>query len=143
MPLTLSEEERNALEVAQARRPKVRHWRRYQAVLLRATGVPVAEVARDLGCSEASVSTWRVAWQTEGLAGIAEGRHRGGPAARSGSGGGAGRPGGGGRPAGARLRRSQLDRAVAADRAGQARRAAERTLRRSVRRLGWRWKRPK
>jgi Homeodomain-like domain len=56
MPLTLSEVERNALEAAQAHSPKVRHWRRYQAVLLRAAGVPVAEVARDLGCSEASVS---------------------------------------------------------------------------------------
>src|SRR5215470_1236853 len=77
MPLTLSEEERNGLETAQARSPKVRHWRRYQAVLLRAAGVPVAEVARDLGCSEASVFNWTAAWRSEGLAGVAEGVHAG------------------------------------------------------------------
>jgi transposase len=77
MPLTRSKAERNAVERAQARSPQVRHWRRYQAVLLRAAGVPVAEVARDLGCSEASVSNWTAAWRTEGLAGVAEGQHPG------------------------------------------------------------------
>ena len=80
MPLTVSAEERKALETAQARSPQVRHWRRYQAVLLRAAGVlvaEVAEVARDLACSEASVSNWTAAWQMEGLDGVAEGRHPG------------------------------------------------------------------
>jgi transposase len=77
MPLTRSKAERNAVERAQARSPQVRHWRRYQAVLLRAAGVAVAEVARDLGCSEASVANWTAAWRTEGLAGVAEGQHPG------------------------------------------------------------------
>src|SRR5215831_19256630 len=76
-PLTLREEERAALKAAQARRPRVRHWRRYQAVLLRADGVPVAEVARDLGCTETSVCNWTAAWRAEGVAGVAEGRHPG------------------------------------------------------------------
>ena len=128
MPLTVSEEERNALERAQARSQQVRHWRRYQAVLLRGLGVPVAEVARDLGCSEAQ----RLQLDS-GLADGGTGRCRGGPAsgqpapaARCGSGGGAGRPGGRGRSAGVRLRRRQLDRAAAAYRVGQARLAGRR-----------------
>jgi transposase len=145
MPLTLSKEERNALKTAQARSPQVRHWRRYQAVLLRAAGVPVAEVARDLGCSEASVSNWTAAWQKAGLVGVAESRHPG--AAR-------------------RLdsaAEEALDTLVAAGdpqahgyaaanwtvpllRTELAKRgwpAAERTIRRTLHRLGWRWKRPK
>jgi transposase len=145
MPLTLSKEEWNALERAQARSPKVRHWRRYQAVLLRAAGVPVAEVARDLSCSEASVSNWTAAWRTAGLVGVAQSRHTG--AAR-------------------RLdvtAEAALDSLVtegdlqahgyaAANwtapllRTELAKRgwpAAERTIRRTLHRLGWRWKRPK
>jgi transposase len=145
MPLTVSEEERTALEAAQARSPKVRHWRRYQAILLRATGVPVAEVARNLGCSEASVSNWTAAWRTQGLAGVAEGGH----------------PGAARRLAAAA--EAALDALVAEGdpqvygyaaanwtapllRAELAKRgwpAAERTIRRTLHRLGWRWKRPK
>lgn len=53
--LMLTGEERGALEAAQRRSAKVRHWRHFQAVLLRADGVPVAEVARDLGCTATSV----------------------------------------------------------------------------------------
>lgn len=41
MPLTLSQDARVALEAAQAHSPKVRHWRRYQAVLLRGQGLLV------------------------------------------------------------------------------------------------------
>jgi transposase-like protein len=46
-------------------------------VLLRADGVPVAEVARDLGCPETSVSNWVAAWRAEGVTGVAEGVHPG------------------------------------------------------------------
>src|SRR5690348_160555 len=145
MPLTLSEVERNALEAAQAHSPKVRHWRRYQAVLLRAAGVPVAEVARDLGCSEASVSNWTAAWRTEGLAGVAEGVHPGAarrlePAAEGALGTllAAGDPQAYGYAAAnwpAPLLRTEL--------AKRGWPAAERTIRRTLHRLGWRWKRPK
>src|SRR5258708_13853206 len=77
MPFTLSQGERAALEAAQAQRPKVRHWRRYQAVLLRAQGLFVKDVARALGCSEASVYNWTAAWRREGVAGGGEGVHPG------------------------------------------------------------------
>ena len=77
MPLTLTEDERTGLETAQAQSPKVRHWRRYQAVLLRAQGLLVKDVARALGCTEASVYNWTAAWRRGGAAGVAEGMHSG------------------------------------------------------------------
>src|SRR5258707_9433027 len=66
MALTLTGEERRALEAAQAKSRAVRHWRRYQAVLLRADGLEVAEVARVLRCTETSVCNWTAAWRAGG-----------------------------------------------------------------------------
>ena len=77
MPLTLTAQERAALQAAQARSRTVRHWRRYQAVLLRADGVPVASVAQSLNCTETSIYNWVAAWRTDGVAGVAEGVHPG------------------------------------------------------------------
>ena len=77
MALTLTGEERRALEAAQAKSRAVRHWRRYQAVLLRADGLEVAEVARVLRCTETSVCNWTAAWRADGVAGVAEGIHPG------------------------------------------------------------------
>src|SRR5262249_4549928 len=77
MPLTLTSVERAALEAAQQCSPKVRHWRRYQAVLLRAEGVSVAEVARALRCTPTSVCNWTAAWRAAGVGGVAEGEHPG------------------------------------------------------------------
>src|SRR5258705_5361295 len=77
MALTLTGEERRALEAAQAKSRAVRHWRRYQAVLLRADGREVAEVARVLRCTETSVCNWTAAWRAGGGAGVAEGVHPG------------------------------------------------------------------
>ncbi len=144
MPLTLREDERAALQAAQGRSAKVRHWRRYQAVLLRADGVPVAAVARDLGCSEASVTNWTTAWRTEGVAGVAEGVHRGAarqlPPEAEGALGqllAEGNPQAQGYAAAnwtAALLRAEL--------AKRGWPAAERTVRRTLHRLGWRWKRP-
>jgi hypothetical protein len=54
----VTRDERVALEAAQPGSQQVRHWRRDQAVLLRADGVPVAVVARTLGCTETSGDTW-------------------------------------------------------------------------------------
>src|SRR5258708_9828270 len=73
MALTVTEEERRALEAAQAKSRAVRHWRRYQAVLLRADGLAVAEVARVLRCTETSVCNWTAAWRGGGGARAAEG----------------------------------------------------------------------
>ena len=144
-PRSLREDERAALREAQARSPKVRHWRRYQAVLLRADGVPVTAVARDLGCSEASVTNWTTAWRTEGVAGVAEGVHRGAerrlvPAAEAALHAllVAGDPQAHGYAAAnwtAALLRTELEK--------RGWPVAERTVRRTLHRLGWRWKRPK
>src|SRR5260221_693519 len=73
MALTLTGEERRALEAAQAKSRAVRHWRRYQPVLLRADGLQVAEVARVLRCTATSVCNWTAAWR-----GRRGGRARGG-----------------------------------------------------------------
>ncbi len=93
MPLTVTREERAALEAAQGRSRVVRHWRRYHAVLLRADGMAVTEVARALSCTETSVSNWTAAWRTAGVAGRGGGgRAPGqGPLSRPGRGGGVGR----------------------------------------------------
>src|SRR5258705_12750929 len=77
MALTLTGEERRALEAAQAKSRAVRHWRRYQAVLLRADGREVAEVARVLRCTETSVCNWTAAWRAGGGGGGAGGVHPG------------------------------------------------------------------
>jgi hypothetical protein len=61
MSFTVSAEERAALTAAQQQSRNVRHWRRYQAILLRAAGVPVQQVAHSLGWSATSVSNWSAA----------------------------------------------------------------------------------
>ena len=145
MALTLTGEERRALEAAQAMSRVVRHWRRYQAVLLRADGLEVAEVARVLRCTETSVCNWTAAWRADGVAGVAEGIH----------------------PGKARCLAPEAEAALSAllaegdpqahgyaatgwtvpllrtALAQQGWIAAERTIRRTLHRLGWRWKRPK
>ncbi len=145
MPLTLTAEQRTALQTAQARSRSVRHWRRFQAVLLRADGVPVATVARSLNCTEASVYNWVAAWRADGLAGVAEGVHPGkarrlDPTAEAAleTLRAAGDPQAHGYVATGwtvPLLRTEL--------AKQGWMAAERTIRRTLHRLGWRWKRPK
>lgn len=145
MPLTLTLDERAALEAAQRRSPKVRHWRRFHAVLLRGEGVPVETIAQTLDCTETSVYNWLAAWRVAGVAGVAEGAHpgkgrrldaeaealldalltEGDPQAYGYAATGWTAP----------LLRTELDKR------GWA--AAERTIRRTLHRLGWRWKRPK
>lgn len=145
MSLTVTEDERAALEAGQNQSRRVRHWRRYRAVLLRADSVPVTEVARALGCSEASVYNWTAAWRRDGAAGVAEGKHpgqahrldeaaevtvetllvEGDPQAHGSAATGWTVP----------LLRTELAKR------GWA--AAERTIRRTLHRRGWRWKRPK
>jgi transposase len=145
MPVTLSQGERAALEAAQAQRPKVRHWRRYQAVLLRGQGMFVKDVARALGCTEASVYNWTAAWRRDGAVGVAEGVHPGAARRLAAAAEAAlqallteGDPQAHGYAATgwtAPLLRTEL--------AKRGWPAAERTVRRALHRLGWRWKRPK
>jgi transposase len=75
--LGMTAEQRAAVETAQRQSRNVRHWKRYQAVLLRADGMPLAVVAQTLGCSRVSVSQWTRAWREAGVAGVREGVHPG------------------------------------------------------------------
>jgi transposase len=141
----LSEDERTALVAAQRQVRTVREWRRLQAVQVLADGREATEVADVLGCSVSSVYYWAAAWRQAQLAGLAEGPHAG--------------------------RARRLDTTAEADlewllttadpqvhgyaatdwtvpllRTELSRRGhvlSERALRRTLHRLGWRWKRPK
>jgi transposase len=145
MPLSVTTDERAALHAAQAQSRTVRHWRRYQAVLLRADGVPVATVAQTLDCTATSVYNWVAAWRVDGLAGVAEGGHPGKARRLDAAAEAAleallseGDPQAHGYAATGwtvALVRTEL--------AKQGWAAAERTIRRTLHRLGWRWKRPK
>src|SRR4051794_41963349 len=77
MALLLTEQDRNGLETAAAAERRVRRWRRYQAVLLLATGQSPGSVAQSLDCSRASVYAWVAAWRRTGIAGLQEGAHGG------------------------------------------------------------------
>jgi transposase len=144
MPLTLTPTDRTELEAAAAREPRVRRWKRYQAILLRAEGQTVDAVAAALRCSVASVYAWTAAWRRAGVAGLRGGAHGGGKPKLG--------PGG----------ETVLSGLVAEDpqahghqatgwtvpllrtelaQAGYA--VGERTIRRALHRLGYRWKRPR
>ena len=77
MDLTLTEAQRAALAAAAANERRTRTWKRYQAVLLLAEGQPPAAVARAVRCCVASVYNWATRWRDAGLAGLAEGPHPG------------------------------------------------------------------
>jgi transposase len=145
MRVTLSEAERAELQAAQRTSRTVRHWRRYQAVLLRGDGVPLATVAQTLGCTQASVCNWTRAWRERGAQGVAEGTHRGAERRLD--------------AAAERTLEALLEQANPQAHGYAARNwtapllrtelakhgwgASERTLRRTLHRLGYRWKRPK
>jgi transposase len=144
MELALTEAERAGLRAAAAEEPRVRRWRRYQAVLLVADGRAPAEAAAAVGCGPSSVYAWVAAWRRDGVDGLRE------------------KPHGGGRrrleAAGAAL----LEERLAEDPQARGHRAtgwtapllraelaaagsavSERTVRRALHDLGYRWKRPK
>lgn len=144
MQLQMSATEWDDLERAQRNERRVRHWRRYQAIRLVAQGQTPDEVAAVLGCRRSSVYNWLAAWKSRGSQGLAEPRHGGRQRRVDGSG------------------IVQLERLLATDphelgeqatnwtvplllthlsRRGYA--VSEHTLRRTLHRLGWRWKRPR
>lgn len=144
MELAMTEAHRLELEAAAAAEPSVRRWRRYRAVLLLAEGHAPAAVAHALRCSRASVYAWAARWRAAGTAGLREGDHGGGrvkldaageaalegllesdPQARGHQSTGWTVP----------LLRTEL--------AAAGYRVGERTIRRALRRLGYRWKRPR
>ncbi len=142
--MELTAEQRVEVEAAQRQSRHVRHWKRFQAVLLRAEGTPVTVVAQTLDCSEASVTNWTTAWREQGVAGIREGLHPGAVRRFDATG------------------EVELAALVQSDpqAAGYAAtgwtvallhteltqrgwRASQRTIRRPLHRLGWVWKRPR
>ena len=144
MPVTLTEAQRSDLEAAATAEKGVRRWKRYRAVLLRAEGMPVAAVAAALRCSQASVYGWTARWRRGGVAGLREGDHGGGKAKLGATGEAAlavlleTDPQARGHQATGwtvPLLRTELAAA------GYA--VGERTMRRAVHRLGYRWKRPR
>jgi transposase len=140
----MTDKEHAALAEARRRVCRVREWRRMQAVLLLAEGREAPEVAQVLGCSVSGVYYWAEAWREEGVAGLVEGPHAGRPQRLAGT-------------AAALLERllgedpqthgyAATDWTVPLLRSALTQRGypvSERTLRRTVHRLGWRWKRPK
>jgi transposase len=143
MDLPLTPEERSALESAVTTEGRTRCWKRYQAVLLVAEGLDPPLIAHTLRCHVASVYGWVAAWRREGVAGLGEGPHPGAARRLDGAG------------------EALLHTLVASDpqahghhatgwtvpllqtalgRAGYP--VSARTLRRTLHRLGYRWKRP-
>src|SRR5688572_4424648 len=143
MRLVLGEGERAALQAAAAAEPRVRRWRRYRAILLLAEAGP-DEVVAALGCSRASVYGWAAAWRERGLDGLQERAHAGGRRRLAGR---------GERALEALLGADPQQRGhlatgwtvplLRAELAAAGHAAGERTVRRTLHRLGWRWKRPR
>lgn len=141
----MTDEDRAALEEALHSTRRVREWRRLQAVRLLADGREAPEVAQVLGCSASSVYYWAGDWRETGLTGLVASPHVGGRPRRLDVG------------AEVTLERLLADDPQAHDYAATdwtvpllrtelARRGqelSERTLRRALHRLGFRWKRPK
>jgi len=144
MHVTLTADEHDALAAAAAHERRVRHWRRFQALLLVADGKTPEATADAVGCSRASVYNWLTAWQRAGIGGLVEEPHappiRGHTAALETllTGLLTGDPQAYGHHATGwtvPLLHGEVTRA------GYT--VSARTVRRIVRRLGWRWKRPK
>jgi transposase len=144
MVLILTDVQRAELEAAAAAEQRVRRWKRFRAVLLRGEGLTVAAVAAALRCSQARVYAWTAAWRRDGVAGLREGDHGGGQV-KLGAGGEAvlaallaQDPQTHGHQATGwtvPLRRTELAMAGTA--------VGERTIRRALKRLGYRWQRPR
>jgi transposase len=145
MGLMLNPRERAQLAEAASEEKRVRTWRRMRAIELLAEGTRPEAVAAALGCARASVYAWAKAWRERGLSGLREGPRSGrerslqrqaellleelleedDPQRR------------GYRSTGwtVPLLKSELAKA------GYV--VSERTVRRTLKRLGFRWKRPK
>lgn len=144
MQVTLTPPERRALPAAAAEAGRVRAWRRYHAIVLLEQGLGVRQVAQALDCHPSSVYRWLAAWQQEQVSGLAE----------------APRPGRARRldVAGEHLLEVLLGddpqtrgyhatgwtvALLRTELAAAGYTASARTIRRTLHRRGWRWKRPK
>jgi transposase len=124
---------------------RVRVWRRYQALLLLADGQAPATVAAALGCGRTSVYGWAKAWRWAGAAGLGPSPVRGGRRRDL--------AGAGEALLDARLRADPQAHGyqatgwtvplLLAELRATGYAVGARTVRRTLHRLGWRWKRPK
>jgi transposase len=143
MLLTLTASQRSTLHAAAAAEKGVRRWRHCQAVLLLAEGQEPEAVAHTLRCSRASVYAWAAAWRQDGIAGLGDAPHGGGWVKLDAAG------------------EVRLQSVLATDPQAHGHQATgwtvpllqgelaqagyvvgERTIRRALHRLGYRWKRP-
>jgi transposase len=144
MDFELGADERTALEQAVRQTRRVPQWQRYQTLLLLGQPMTPEAVAQAVGVCRASVYTWAKAWRERGLAGLALRPRQVWPRRLDAQG------------------EAWLDALLRTDPQAQgyastgwtvpllreeARKAGyvvgAKTLRRSLHRLGWRWKRPK
>lgn len=143
MHLELTTAQRAELDAALATEKGVRVWKRLQAVRLVTDGQPPAMVARTLHCWVASVYHWVTRFQGHGVAGLREGNHGGGRPKLDAAGEGL---------LGERLRSDPQTHGYHAtgwtvpllrtELAAAGYEVSARTLRRTLHRLGYRWKRP-
>lgn len=143
MALDLTPEQRDDLEDAAAHARQTRTWKRYRALLLLGDGLTFRQVAQTLDCAESSLYGWVAHWRDAGIDRLAEGPH----------------------PGRARRLNTAADQHLQAllesdpqasgyaatgwtvpllrtELATQGWGVADRTLRRTLKRLGYRWKRP-
>jgi transposase len=145
MGLTLKPKERAQLAEAASKEKRVRTWRRIRAIELLAEGRKPEAVAEALGCARSSVYAWAKAWREMGLWGLREGSRSGRRRSLEGRAESLleelleeGDPQSRGyRSTGwtVPMLRSELAKG------GYV--VSERTVRRTLKRLGFRWKRPK
>jgi hypothetical protein len=84
--VALTSVDQQALTEAAAATRRVRHWRRYRAVLLQAGGQPTVQVAQALACTEQSVRVWHRHFRQAGVAAQAKAVHPGAVPRRYGEG---------------------------------------------------------
>lgn len=77
MVLEMTPEQRTDLEQAAAHARQTRSWKRSQALLLLADGQTISQVAHTLACGQSTISRWVALWREQGAERLAEGPHCG------------------------------------------------------------------
>ena len=77
MVLDLTREQRAELEDAAAHARQTRSWKRYQALLLLADGQTITQVSTALRCGQSTIYRWVALWREQGVKSLAEGPHSG------------------------------------------------------------------
>jgi transposase len=77
MDFELTPEQRTELEDAASHARQTRSWKRYRALLLLGDGLAIPQVAQALACGQSTIYRWVALWRTAGTERLAEGPHRG------------------------------------------------------------------